>query len=96
MDRTPATVKGPSFPQFGTIQGGVLHGWSYAFVQAIYVNGVKFMDLRVTQPHWPFSKVVRFGSGSFRRLKGGLRAKRIEVRPLFKAARELANTRKNT
>ena len=87
--RIPAQI-----PQFGWIEGGLLDGWLYAFERVTYEARTIFIDLRVTQPHWPFGRTVRFGPKSFKRLRGGFRAPRHHARPLFEAARELAKTRK--
>jgi len=96
MATQPKKKRAPaSIPQFGTIDGGPLHGWSYALVQVIFIGGVRHLDLRVTQPNWPFSKLVRFGPRSFKKLRAGLHAKRHDAKALLTAARELAKTGKN-
>lgn len=94
MATAPATSKSPSIGQFGTIQGGLLHGWSYAFSRVLYIGGRLHYELIVAQPSWPFPKTVHFGKGDFRRLAPGLRAKRLEIRPLIEDARKLALTGK--
>lgn len=90
MATPPAIRKGPSIPQFGTICGGLLDGWSFSFLKVVYVGGKQHYELHVTQPNWPFPKIVQFGKGSFHRLNAGLRAKRHAVLPLIEQARQLA------
>lgn len=94
MVTAPAVRKGASIPQFGTIAGGLLDGWSFAFEKVGYSDGILFIDLRVSPPHWPFARTVRFAPRSFRRLVAGHGAKRHEARPLFEEARQLAKTGK--
>jgi hypothetical protein len=83
---TPAAPRRRYIPQFGTIEGGPLNGWSFALLKVGYSDGKKFIDLKVTQPGWVFGKDVRFTKMSFRKLKPGFRAKRHDVGLLFDAA----------
>lgn len=96
MAIAPAATRTPKVALFGTISGGVLHGWSYALLRYVATDKAVYMDLRCTRPDWPFPnfKEVRFGRGDFHRLVPGVGAKRLEVLPLIAEAKELAMTGK--
>lgn len=47
-------------PSFGLITKGPLTGWRYAFLQFIRIDDTVAMDLRCTEPNWPFPVTVRF------------------------------------
>ena len=80
--------------QFGTIGGGPLDGWSYAYLRHEYVRGKLVMFLACTPQHWPSPKVVGFRRGDLRRLWPARGAKRYELRELIENAREVALARK--
>ena len=48
------TMRQARFPQFGEIEGGPLHGWRFAFLRLLVKGRSVLLDLRVTQPAWPF------------------------------------------
>ncbi|APW38487.1 hypothetical protein RD110_15810 [Rhodoferax koreense] len=81
--------------QTGVIAGGKLHGWCYAFLQFVVIDGVLFLDARCTPPFSPFPLEVRMDVlQHFKRLKviRGQRATRLNANALIDAAYENAKS----
>lgn len=92
MADAPVRLRRILLAQHGTIEGGHLHGWSYAFLRYVAKGPKVFLDLKCTQPHWPFPaiKVVRIGKGDIHRLVAAPGAKHLDARTLIAEAKELA------
>lgn len=95
MAAAPAAKRHRATPQFGTIKGGPLDGWSFSFLRFVVIKTRLNMDLRCTRPGWPFPQEVRFNrKDQLSKLVAGPRAKRLDTDELIAAARELASTGK--
>lgn len=81
------------FPQHGTIEGGKLDGWNYAFLRfhPVRVRGgaVRLVPLvRATPPAWPFPQDVMLLPRSFHRLRSaaGVRTPSVDSQEMIDAA----------
>lgn len=75
-----------TLPVHGVITAGPLKGWRYAFLQFICIDYQLFMDMRCTEPCWPFPITVRFGFAVDEievKAVSGERAKRLDANALI-------------
>lgn len=81
---------GSTIPQWGAIASGPLKGWRFAFLQLVKVRQGVHIDLRCTQPNWPFPTDVRFNQQQQKDLVllAGPRARLLEMAPMVKLALE--------
>lgn len=73
-------------PVHGVITDGLLAGWRYAFLQFIRIDNTVAMDVRCTEPYWPFPQTVRFRfDRHYIQVKAvaGERAKRLDANALI-------------
>ena len=73
-------------PTHGVITAGPLKGWRYAFLQFICIDYQLFMDMRCTEPGWPFPTTVRFRWAEDQiavKAVPGERAKRLDANALI-------------
>lgn len=92
--KAPFSTRQRLVPQFGEISGGLLDGWSFAFVQVVMVKGRPWLDLRCQPKHWPFPKLVRVGMADYVELRNpGMVAKAYEMQQLIDAALDAAKAK---
>lgn len=75
-----------TLPTHGVITSGPLADWRYAFLQFIRIDDTVAMDLRCSEPSWPFPVTVRFLAGRDEfglRAIAGERAKRLDANALI-------------
>lgn len=88
---TPAVPKRRVLiPQHGVIQGGVLDGWSFAYIRFVVRKSGTYLELRCTRPNWPFPQTVQFARNEYARLQAGLRAARHDMHLEIQLAKDVA------
>jgi hypothetical protein len=74
-------------PQFGVIEGGLLDGWSFAYVRLVILKDRVHLDLRCQPKAWPFPKTVRLSTADYLGLRNpGEVASCYEMQNLVDAA----------
>lgn len=85
-----ALPKNTHMPQYGKVEGGRYHGWTFKFDGVLHdpkMWGNILFGFTATKARWPFPKYVVMGQsrGDFDKPVGEPKAKRLELAPLIEA-----------